>query len=313
MKKTLIIGCNAFVASHLVNEFRKNNYECIGVDCSQPVNKESFKEFYVADILKEDEVFDVVSKVKPDYIVNLVAISSVKKSWEIPAITFDVNVKGTINILESVRKLGLNARLLLIGSSEQYGKIDYSKPVSEETNPNPVNPYAISKVAQENIALMYNQAYGMDIILVRSFNHIGPGQSLGFVTSDFASQLVKIEQGKCDPILSVGNLSAKRDFTDVRDIVKAYRLLLENGKSGQIYNVGSGKAISIEDMLEILMKNCNADIKVCIDKNRFRAIDTPVIVCDNKKMVQITGWKQSYCLEESLKDILEYWRNKIGG
>ena len=310
MKKVLIIGVNGFVGAHLCHELIKNGYECYGAD----LNDKNFniKEviFLQVDILKYDMVSELIKKVEPDYIINLAAISSVKLSWEIPQKTFDINVNGTLNILEAIRKNNLiKTRMLLIGSSEQYGDIDYSKPVSEKYELNALNPYGISKATQEKIAKLYVKAYDMEIIMVRAFNHIGPGQGKGFVVPDFCSQIVEIEKEKREPIIKVGNLKAKRDFTDVRDIVKAYRLLLEKGKSGEIYNVGCGETISIQEILNILISYSKKNIKIEIDSNKFRAIETPKIQCNNSKLVNETKWTPIISIEESLEDVMAYWRN----
>lgn len=310
MKKVLIIGVNGFVGTHLHNELINYGYICYGADLD--INNKRYEniEFSKIDILDKELVKKTLGEIKPDFIINLAAVSSVKLSWSIPQKTFDVNVNGAINILESIRELELKTRLLLIGSSEQYGKIDYSKSVSEDMELKALNPYGISKATQEKVARMYVEAYGLDVIMVRAFNHIGPGQDTGFVIPDFATQLIEIENGKLEPKLFVGNLEAERDFTDVRDVVRAYRLILENGKCGEVYNVGSGKAISIRSILDILMKICNVSIEVNIDKEKLRKIDTPKIECNNSKLISQTGWKPNFKIEDSLKDIMEFYRSK---
>lgn len=309
MKKVLIIGINGFVGVHLSNELRNNGYKCYGAD----LNIENFNnedvELFKLDILDENNVLQTIKLIMPDYIINLAAISSVKLSWNIPQKTFDVNVNGTINILEAIKKLNLKTRLLLIGSSEQYGEIDYSKPVSEKEELKALNPYGISKSTQEKVAKLYSRVYGIDVMMVRAFNHIGPGQGKGFVVPDFVSQIVEIEKGILKPEIIVGNLSAERDFTDVRDIVMAYRLILERGIKGEIYNVGSGKAISIRCILEKIVCKSEVKVKIEIDKNKFRPIDTPKIECNNIKLKDEIGWNIKYSIDESLKDIIEYWRN----
>lgn len=310
MKKALIIGINGFVGTYLSNELRNNGCACYGADLNiENINSENI-EVLKLDILDKEMVKKVLSDINPDYIINLAAVSSVKLSWAIPQKTFEVNVTGTINILESLKELNLRSRLLLIGSSEQYGSIDYSVSVSEERELNALNPYGISKETQEKLAIMYSKSYGIDVLMVRAFNHIGPGQGEGFVVPDFASQIVEIERGNLEPIIYVGNLSAERDFTDVRDVVRAYRFILEKGKSGEIYNVGSGNAIRIQDILEKLVAKCEIEIKVKIDTNKFRTVDTPRIECNNEKLKCETGWDLKYSIDESLKDIIHYWRTK---
>jgi GDP-4-dehydro-6-deoxy-D-mannose reductase len=308
MKRILIIGVNGFVGTHLCNELINNGYECYGAD----INDNNFYvkgvSFCKLDILNVNLIESVIDNIKPDYVINLAAISSVKLSWDIPQKTFEINVNGTINILEAIRKSELKTRILLIGSSEQYGSIDYSRPVEEDRELNALNPYGISKATQEKVAKLYSKVYNMEIIMVRAFNHIGPGQGKGFVIPDFCSQLVEIEKGIKEPILSVGNLSAERDFTDVRDIVKAYRLLLEKGIPGEVYNVGSGEVFSIQHLLEELVKISEMKITIEKDVSKFRAIDTPRIVCNNTKLINDTGWYRGYSITRSLKDIFDYWR-----
>lgn len=307
MKKVLIIGINGFVGIHLSNEFKKNDYKVYGADLNIG-NFDDKIQLFKLDILDKNNVLEVIKNVSPDCIINLAAISSVRLSWEIPQKTIDVNINGTINILESIKELNLKTRLLLIGSSEQYGDIDYTRPVSEEEELNALNPYGISKATQEKIAKLYSRAYGIDVMMVRAFNHIGPGQGKEFVVPDFVSQIVEIENGILEPIIKVGNLSAERDFTDVRDIVNAYRLILENGNNGEVYNVGSGKAISIREILDIIVDKSRTKVKIEIDKNKFRPIDTPKIECNNNKLKNETGWNIKYSIEESIEDIIEYWR-----
>ena len=308
MKKVLIIGINGFVGTHLSNELVNNGYKCYGADINIPNLTNSNIELFKLDILDKYSIISVLKEIKPNYIINLAAISSVKVSWEIPQKTFEVNVNGTINVLESIRELNLETRVLLIGSSEQYGKIDYTKPVTEKCELNALNPYGISKATQEKIAKMYVETYGMDVIMVRAFNHIGPGQGKGFVVPDFAAQIVAIEKGDLEPIIRVGNLSAERDFTDVRDVVRAYRFILEKGLNGEVYNIGSGRAISIQSILNKLIENCKAQVNIEIDKLKLRPVDTPKIECDNSKLKDETGWRLKYSIDESLRDIIEYWR-----
>ncbi|MBS5950343.1 MAG: GDP-mannose 4,6-dehydratase [Clostridium sp.] len=310
MKKVLIIGINGFVGAHLSDEFKNNGYKVYGADLNISSSDDK-SEIFKLDILDKNNILEVLDISRPDYIINLAAISSVKLSWKMPQKTFDINVNGTINILEAMKELNLKSRLLLIGSSEQYGDIDYTKPVSEEEELNALNPYGISKATQEKIAKLYSRVYGIDVMMVRAFNHIGPGQGKGFVVPDFISQIVDIEKGNLEPEIKVGNLSAERDFTDVRDIVRAYRLILEKGNNGEVYNVGSGNAISIGAILEKIIDKSKVKVNIEMDKERFRPIDTPKIECNNRKLKNETGWNIKYSIDESLNDIVNYWRENI--
>ena len=248
---------------------------------------------------------------RPDHIYHLAAQSSVPLSWKNPNLTVDINIKGTINLLDAVRELDYKPRVLLIGSGEEYGRIRPDEnPVNEDNKLRPGNIYAVTKATQNMIGELYAAAYGMDIVMVRAFNHIGPKQAPIFVVADFCRQVAEIEFGKQEPVIGVGNLSAKRDFTDVRDVVRAYEMLMENAKSGQIYNVGSGSAVEIRDILDIILRMSDKKIEVVIDENKLRPVDVPVIEADIRKITEDIGWKKEITLEQTIKETLDYWRNK---
>lgn len=239
----------------------------------------------------------------------------------------DVNVKGCVNILEAVKEIkaerenrtgnvqkkhGWNPRILLVGSSEEYGpSLEKENPVTENQALRPGNIYAATKACQGMLGSIYAKAYQMDVIMVRAFNHIGPKQAPLFVVSDFCKQVAEIEKGIKEPVIQVGNLSAKRDFTDVRDIVRAYALLVQKGAAGETYNVGSGQAIAIQELLDKILELSTRKIKVEIDQNKLRPVDVPIVEADVSKLVNDTGWKRKYELESTLKDILEYWRGIV--
>ncbi|MHD0314651.1 GDP-mannose 4,6-dehydratase [Fusobacterium varium] len=267
-------------------------------------------EIYNLDILEKKEIVKLFERIKPDYIFNLAAQSSVSLSWKNPILTVDINIKGVINILEAVREIKqYNPKIILIGSSEEYGNVKEDEiPVKEENNLRPGNIYAVTKVCQNMIGKIYSFAYEMDIVNIRAFNHIGPKQAPIFVVSDFCKQVSEIEKGLREPIIYTGNLEAKRDFTDVRDIVRAYSALALNGKKGETYNVGSGKAVSIKEILDIILKNSTKSIEIRRDEKRYRPIDIPIIEADIEKLKEITAWKPEILLEESIKEIVSYWR-----
>ena len=308
--KALILGANGFVGQYMSEELLNNDIEVYGVglqDKSKSKNKNII--YSKMNILNKTEVLETFKFIRPDYVINLAAVSSVKSSWDMPDVTFDVNVKGVINMFEAIRTLNLKLRVLLIGSSEQYGKITQSERIDEGYPLNALNPYGISKITQEKLALMYKKTYGIDVVLVRAFNHTGPGQKLGFVIPDFSKQIAEIEVLNKEPVISVGNLIAERDITDVRDIVKGYLALLEKGNSGEIYNIGSGKALSMRYLLDRLLEFSSKKIIVKIDKLKFRPVDTPRIVCNNDKILRDTEWKPEVPMEKTLKDTFEYWKN----
>lgn len=306
MKKALIIGSLGFVGEYLINELEDNEIKCFGADIKE-ISKDNY---FKMDLLNKNDIENVLQQIEPDYIINLAAVSSVKQSWLIPDVTFDINVKGIINLFEIIKKLQTKTRVLLIGSSEQYGNISYEGPINEKNKLNALNPYGISKITQEKIAEMYIKTFGLDIVLVRAFNHIGPKQTLGFAIPDFCKQIIDAEKkNHLNNDIFVGNLTAKRDFTDVRDIVRAYRFLLQKGISGEVYNVGSGEAYSLEYMLNFLIKQSICNFNIIIDQEKFRPVDTPVIVCDNSKIKIETGWTPKIEIKQTLVDVLNYWRN----
>lgn len=306
MKTVLVIGAAGFVGPYLIKNLRDHNFKVIPTKLKNQKVKD--KSFIDLDILNINNISKVLSKYKPDYIVHLAAQANVGLSWKEPILTFNINVIGSLNLLESIRQLKIYSRVLLVGTSEQYGQID-KMPIKENVKTNPTNFYALSKMTQEQIGKIYSSAYGLDIVFARSFNHIGPGQSLGFVVPDLCSQVVKLEKSKEESNLYVGNLSSKRDFTDVRDIVDAYRLLLLKGKSNEIYNVGSGKAIPISDLLKEILKLSKKRIKVVVDKNKYRPIDTPIIAADISKLKKDTGYYPKYKISETIKKTLKYYRD----
>lgn len=306
MKTVLVIGAAGFVGPYLVKNLRDHNFKVVPTKLSsQKVNDKSYINL---DILNINEITNVLKKYKPNYIVHLAAQANVGLSWKEPILTFNINVMGTLNLLETVRKLKICTRILLVGTSEEYGHVK-KMPIKENAECSPNNFYALSKMTQEQIGKIYSKNYNLDIIYTRSFNHIGPGQSLGFVVPDLCSQVAAIEQSKKEDKLYVGNLSSKRDFTDVRDVVNAYRLLLLKGKSNEIYNVGSGKVISINDILKTILKFSTKKIKVIVDKNKFRPTDTPIIASNISKLKKDTGYSPKYDVTKTIRETLKYYRS----
>lgn len=306
--KALITGIDGFVGYHLYKLLISQGIEVYGTT----INKDYINEditLHHMNLLNKDEVINVIKKVLPNYVYHLAGQSAVGLSWKEPVLTMNVNVNGTINLLDAIREQQINCRTLIIGSSDQYGPVTIDMcPIKETQNLNPVSPYGISKCTQEQIAKLYADAYEMNIVMVRAFNHIGPMQGKNFVVADFASKIVEIEQG-ADPILKVGNLDAYRDFTDVRDIVKGYVLLLNKGHSGEVYNIGSGKSIKVKDILDILVEYSKVEIKIELDASKMRPIDVPKVECDNSKIKKHTGWDIENDIYSTLKDTLEYWRS----
>lgn len=307
-KKALIIGGAGFVGGYLARHLRDDlGYETIITKLrSETINAEGF-EIRDLDILDRANTENVLSDIKADVIFHLAAQSSVAVSWKNPQLTVNVNVTGCLNILESVRSMeGYSPKILLIGSGEEYGLLPKGTSlVSEETPINPGNPYAVSKAAQNMFGALYSKVYGMRIVMVRAFNHIGAGQLPQFVTADFCRQAAEIVCGKRENVIRTGNLSAKRDFTDVRDVVRAYGMLAEKGRDGETYNVGSGKSISIEELLCKIIELSGVSIKREIDPKRLRPSDIPEIRADISKLQRDTGWSPQIELSQTLGEMLE--------
>ncbi len=311
MQNALIIGGAGFVGKYLIPEL-SNIYNVTATKL--PNESIPLDGCTVCDlnIMYPNQIEEVLSTVKPDVIFHLSAQSSVKLSWINPQLTIDVNIKGALNLLDSIKKLDLVCKTILIGSGEEYGYVQQEEcPIKEDNRIRPGNIYAITKATQNMIGTVYAKAYNMDIVMVRAFNHVGAGQLPMFVVSDFCKQIVEIEKGIKEPIMKVGNLTAKRDFTNVKDVVKAYKLLAENGISGQTYNVGSGTAVTIQSILDIALSHSTADIRVVQDPNRMRPSDVPIIVADTSKIFKDTGWKPDISLDATILEVLEYWRNNI--
>ena len=303
MKKALITGSQGFVAHYLREELESNGYEVTGLDL------QAGEGVVAADLLNAEQVQEIVAQVNPDAVFHLAGQASVAKSWSIPQKTVEINVIAAINLMEAVRAVNPACRMVMVGSSDQYGDLGAAgSKVTEDLATNPQTPYAVSKKAQEEMARVYVQAYGMNICMTRSFNHGGAGQRKGFLIPDFASGIVAVERGKA-PCLRVGNLAARRDFTHVRDIVRAYRLIAEKGHSGEVYNVGSGITYSAQEILDKLCALANCQIPVEQDPARMRPSDTPVICCDHSKLTRDTGWEPEYSIEEILMQTITEWRD----
>ncbi len=265
------------------------------------------------NILKKEDITPLLDEVEPDVIYHLAAQSSVAVSWKKPHLTAEINVVGTINVLEAMREAKKqDSRIILIGSGEEYGYIrEGACPLTEAEPLNPGNIYAATKACQGMLGEIYARAYKMDIIMVRAFNHSGPAQSEIFVISDFCRQIAEIEKGMREPVMKVGNLSARRDFTDVRDVVRAYRLLGEKGVSGAVYNVGRGRAVDIRFILDTALSFANRSIEVTQDPARMRASDIPLIEPDVSRIAADTGWSAEISMEQTIEDTLNYWRKKL--
>lgn len=318
-KKILITGASGFAGSHLVEYLIDNNkknifgtyYSDKGIE-----NLEKSKDkinLVKVDLTDENQTNDLIGKIKPDEIYHLAAFASAAGSFASPKKTVINNISSQINLFESVKNNNLNdTKILIISSAEVYGDVDPNDlPIDENTKFNPTNPYAVSKLTQDFLGRQYFMADKLKVVIARPFNHIGKRQSPDFVVSAFAKKIAEIEKGTREPVLPVGNLEAKRDFTDVKDMVRAYVLLMEKGKEGDAYNIGSGVSYKISDILDRLLSYSKVKVTISQDKSLFRPIDNPNLVCDFSKLKILTGWEPKIKIEETLKDTLDYWRNII--
>ncbi|MDI6738272.1 MAG: GDP-mannose 4,6-dehydratase [Nanoarchaeota archaeon] len=303
--RVLITGIDGFVAPFLARLEAGSN-TVYGTYLNEPNRLQGIHYVYL-DLLDAKLTEKVIADIKPEVIYHLAGVGSVADSWKNPSMTMKVNATGTYNLLNAVTKAGIIPRIVAVSSADVYGNPLYL-PINELHQLNPQSPYGFSKMELEKIIEGFK---GLDVVVSRSFSHTGPGQSTKFVCSAFAHQIALIEQGKADPVLMYGNLDIKRDFSDVRDIVRAYKLLAEKGKSHEAYNVCSGKVFSIGQILDILIGISKAKIIKKPDSVKLRKVDIPVLKGDNSKLIKDTGWKPEIKFEETLKELLEYWRNNI--
>lgn len=299
--RALITGSRGFVGGYLWRELEAHGYDVTGLDVR--AGEKTLR----TDLLNAEQVAAAVEAAAPDAVFHLAGQANVSRSWKMPQQTFQINVVGVLNLLEAVRAACPAARMVLVGSSDQYGSLGKAGAcVNEQLETRPQTPYAVSKKTQEELAGVYAHAYGLHICMTRSFNHGGAGQSLGFIIPDFAHGIVRVERGLADRLL-VGNLSACRDFTHVRDVARAYRLIFEKGRSGEIYNVGSGITHSAQEILDKLRAMASRAIPIEQDPAKLRPSDTPVLCCDHSKLTRDTGWAPELSLDDILRDTLEEW------
>lgn len=317
LMKAFITGINGFVGSHLAEFLLEKGCAVSGLILEgSRLNKISgIREkiiLYEGDVKNYGLLKEIIAESKPDEVYHLAGLSHVQQSWKNEWETYKVNFLGTYNLLEAIKELNLDIKVLIIGSSDEYGRVQTDKlPIKEEYPLNPLSPYGVSKACQELLALRYARSEGMSVVAVRAFNHTGPRQEPFFVCSDFAKQIAEADMGLRESLIEVGDLRSERDFTDVRDVVKAYWLLTREGKKGEVYNICSGNAFSIEWVLNRLLSFTKKSIKIKDDPKRLRPVDIAVRVGDNRKIRDATGWYPEIPLERTLGDLFRYWQNTV--
>lgn len=314
MPRALVTGCNGFVGRAMVERLAGGGYEVWGVDRSIGTSEFHGKNRSAADLADGNLVARTIEEAHPDCIIHLAAQSSVKRSFEEPAETLRDNTVPAMNILETVRRSGIPARVLLVGSAEEYGTVDASLlPLLESTPSNPESPYALAKAMQNQYGRMFAKLFGVDVVMTRSFNHTGPGQRDAFVLSNFAKQVAEIKSGAREPVIEVGNVDVRRDFLDVRDVCDGYVVLLQKGRSGETYNVCSGRSYRIGDLLDQLCAIAGVRVTIRVDETRLRPVDMPELRGDPAKMREHTGWTARRPINETLRSLLDYWDKEANG
>ncbi len=299
-KKLLLIGGSGFVGKHM-SAALSADYEVVSHG----------REF---DVRNARQMRGLVSDEKPDYLVYLAAITTLGESFKNPSATYDINFGGVLNVLMALRECHFTGRMLNVSSSEVYGLLSvHELPVSEERLPKPLSPYAVAKIAAEALCYQWSKTENFEIVTARPFNHIGPGQSERFAIADFARQIVSIKLGLAEPVIHVGDIDTTRDFTDVRDVVGAYRLLLDKGRSSEVYNVCSGVERSIRSLIERMCELAGVVVELRADPTRFRKSEQRRVCGSNVKLAMDTGWQPQFPVDQTLSDILNYWEGKLNG
>jgi GDP-4-dehydro-6-deoxy-D-mannose reductase len=328
--RALITGVGGFAGSHLAEYLLENtDWDIIGLDLVvgraaqwqrapfRPSDKASQGQqriaLHIGDTLMSLPVLkELFAAARPTHIFHLAAQAFVPASWEDPWNTLANNIRSQLNVLLAAIAMSTSPRVLVVGSADEYGIVAPEELPIRETNPlRPTSPYAVSKVAQDMLGYQYYASHKLPVVRVRPFNHIGPGQSPAFVTSDFAKQISEAEVGLHEPVLQVGDLTARRDFSDVHDIVRGYCVALSEGEPGEVYNLGAERSYSIREVLDQLLARSTIPLRVEVVATRLRPVDIPEIVSDCSKLRARTGWQAKIPLEQSLNDILAYWRKQV--
>lgn len=307
--KALVTGDTGFVGAHLVDFLASKGIDVHGISRSKTAHKRKGYRHYAVDLRDAAAAQRLVKRVKPDRIYHLAARSSPALSWKFPLETVTENYSVQLHLLDAIRQARFKTKIHVASSSEVYGKVSpNSLPVSEGAPVDPVSPYGVSKALQELSSRQYLKAFGVPVVVTRAFSHTGPGQSDLYVAPSFARQVARIERGELPAVIRVGNLTAIRDFTDVRDVVRAYWLALEKGKPGEIYNVCSGKGRRVSEILDAYLHLAKKKVHVQSERARLRPLDVPKIIGDAGRLRARTGWKPEIPFSKTLSDLLEFWR-----
>lgn len=312
MKKVFLTGANGFVGKHLIDLLSSSGYFILGITHEGDLPSTENSKFISGNIMDRNFLEDILENNQPDYIIHLAA--KAVTHGEDPEGSFKVNFFGTLNLYQAVAKLKgsfLDPKIIYVSSAEVYGKTNSPENITEDSPLFPVNYYGVSKVAADRLSYQYTQSHKLKIVILRPFNHIGPGQTKGFFVPDMSSQIAQIETGSQNKEIMVGNLDSVRDFLDVRDVVEAYKLALEKDLPfGEVFNVSSGKGIKMADLLQKLLTHAKTQIQTKTDPNRLRPSDIPITVGDSTKLRKLTGWEPKIPIDQTLEDTLEYWRIK---
>lgn len=315
--RALITGINGFVGGHLAEHLlAETDWQVFGTVREAELHLSTLREHVEAthvDLLDAAAVQRCIHAIRPNIVFHLAAQAHLPTSFRDPAGTLTSNILMQLHLFEAIRAAAIDPTIVVVGTGEEYGAVQaHEQPVNEGTPLRPVNPYAVSKVAQDMLAYQYFAAHKLKTIRMRPFNHSGPRQEDRYAITGFAHQIARIEAGLQPPVVRVGNLQAQRDFTDVRDIVRAYRLAAEHGEYGEVYNLGSGQPVAIQELLDRLLSLSTARIDVQLDPERMRPADVPVIACDATRFRERTGWQPQISLEQMLRDVLDDWRGRVG-
>jgi GDP-4-dehydro-6-deoxy-D-mannose reductase len=322
MKKILITGASGFVAGHFIRYLSNHpqDFQIHAVSRTRPawdffpgsISLDDTFTYHRADLMDMPGITTLIEKIQPDYILHLAAQSSVAESWNTPVVSFMNNTNIFLNIIDTIRLNDNAARVLSVGSSEQYGIVSESDlPLTEDSPQRPANPYAVARVAQEQLAKIYAAGYGLDICCTRSFNHCGPGQSDRFVVSGIVKQFVRISRGLQEPVIHIGNGSIIRDFIDVHDVVTAYNILLTKGKRGDVYNICSGTGRAIRDIVLELSEILKIPVEIRQEQSQIRPIDNPRIIGSNEKMQIEFGWHPTVEFKQTLRSMYICWNQRL--